>query len=104
MDKLPPIPTPLRTQWREFRFKFLPIITFCALIATVVVMWRTYVVPPTVVAEAETVKSNVISTAPGTLLSLSVERFQHVTNGQVIGLVQVVETNVLSTTTSFAPR
>ena len=98
MDKLPPIPTPLRTQWREFRFKFMPVITFCALVATVVVMWRNYVVPPTVVAEAETVKSNVISTSPGTLLSLAVERFQHVTNGQVIGMVQVVETNVLSTT------
>jgi multidrug resistance efflux pump len=95
MEKLPPIPTPLATRWREFRYQFLPFITFAVIVAVVAVMWRTYVVPPNVLAEVEPMTANVISTQPGTVVTLNVERFQRVTNGQEIGQVLVLETNVL---------
>jgi multidrug resistance efflux pump len=95
MEKLPPIPTPLGTQWREFRFKFLPGITFLGLLALITFMWRNYVIPPNVLAEVEPATVHVISTLPGTLISLSVERFQKVTNGQEIGQIRVMETNLL---------
>lgn len=96
MQKLPPIPTPIGTQWREFRYNYVPIITFVAIVCIVVVMWRNYVIPPYVLAQVEPVTANVISTAPGVLISLDVERFQRVTNGQEIGQVMVLESNVLA--------
>jgi multidrug resistance efflux pump len=96
MEKLPPIPTPLGTRWREFRYQFLPIITFTMVVAVVAVMWRSYVVPPNVLAEVEPITVNVATIKAGTLIRLSVERFQRVTNGQEIGEVLVLETNVLT--------
>jgi len=96
MEKLPPIPTPASAQWREFRYQYLPGITFLLVVAVVVFMWRNYVVPPNVLAEVEPIRANVISAQPGLLTSLTVERFQHVTNGQEIAQIQIMETNVLS--------
>ena len=95
MEKLPPIPTPVSAQWREFRYQYLPLITFICIVGIVVVMWHNYVVPPTVLAQVETVTANVVSIQPGVLVSLDVERFQRVTNGQVIGVVRVLETNLM---------
>ena len=100
MEKLPPIPTPVSAQWREFRYQYLPLITFVGIVAVVVVMWRDYVLPPTVIAQVEPITANVISSQPGLLTSLSVERFQHVTNGQEIAQVQIMETNVLAASLS----
>ena len=96
MSKLPPIPTPLATRWREFRYRFMPVIVFVGIVAAVGVMWREYVAPPNVLAQVETATVNVISTQPGVLVCLNVERFQQVTNGQEIGQVLVLETNVLA--------
>lgn len=96
MEKLPPIPTPVSTQWREFRYQYMPVITFVAIVAAVVVMWKNYVVPPMVLAQVEPVTSNVISTQPGVLTALYVERFQRVKKGQEIGVVNVIQTNVLA--------
>ncbi|MCX6905620.1 MAG: hypothetical protein NTW03_19505 [Verrucomicrobia bacterium] len=96
MEKLPPIPTPLTTRWREFRFQFIPLITMCAVVAGIAAMWRQYVVPPNVLAEVEPITANVVSTQPGLVVSLNVDLFQRVTNGQEICQVQIMETNVLS--------
>jgi multidrug resistance efflux pump len=95
MQKLPPIPTPLETQWREFRIQYLPMITFVALIILVASMWREYVAPPNVVAVAEPISGRVMSSLPGVLISLDVQRYQKVTNGQVIGVVRTMDTNLL---------
>lgn len=96
MEKLPPIPTPLATRWREFRFQFIPVLTMCAVVAGVAAMWRQYVVPPNVLAEVEPITANVVSTQPGLVVSLNVDLFQRVTNGQEICQVQIMETNVLT--------
>lgn len=96
MEKLPPIPTPASAQWREFRYQYLPAITFLAVVIAVVIMWRNYVVPPTVLAEVEPMTANVISTQAGILTTLKVERFQRVTNGQEIGQIVILEPNILT--------
>jgi multidrug resistance efflux pump len=96
MEKLPVIPTPLRTRWREFCQNFLPVMTFAGVLGATALMWRSYVVPPNVLAEVETITANVITTQPGVLVSFNVERFQRVTNGQEICQVLILETNALS--------
>jgi multidrug resistance efflux pump len=95
MEKLPPIPTPLATRWREFRYQFLPVITFGLLVAAVAIMWRDYVVPPNVVAQVEPITVRVSVNSAGTLIRLDVERYQHVTNGQVLGVIETMSTNML---------
>ncbi len=96
MEKLPPIPTPLGTRWREFRIRYVPLFTFLFLLGVVGSMWRYYVIPPSVLAEVEPITANVISTQPGLLLALKVDRLDRVTNGQEIAVVQIMETNVLA--------
>lgn len=90
MDKLPTIPTPLAQRWREFRIQVFPVVTFCAAVAGVVLMWSRYVMPSNVVGAVESLHANITSTVPGTLQELKVERFQVVTNGQVIGQIVTV--------------
>jgi multidrug resistance efflux pump len=95
MEKLPLIPTPWTTRWREFRYQFLPIITFALLVAAVAWMWRDYVVPPNVVAQVEPISVRISANTAGTLVRLDVERYQHVTNGQVLGVIETMSTNML---------
>lgn len=90
MDKLPPIPTPPAQRFREFRIQVLPMVTFCAIVAGIVLMWSRYVGPSNVVGAVESLHANVSSTVAGTLQELKVERFQMVTNGQVIGQIGTV--------------
>ncbi len=90
MDKLPPIPTPPAQRFREFRIQVLPMVTFCAVVAGIVLMWSRYVAPSNVVGAVESLHANVSSTVAGTLQELKVERFQMVTNGQVIGQIGTI--------------
>lgn len=98
MDSLPTIPTPPAQRLREFRIQVLPMITFCAAVAGVVLMWQRYVMPSNVVGSVEAIHANVISTLPGTVQSLNVERFQLVTNGQVIAQLLTITPEVLKAT------
>jgi multidrug resistance efflux pump len=95
MEKLPPIPTPFRTRWREFRYQYVPLITFAGIVAIVVTMWRAYVVPPNVLAEAEPISVRLVTAEPGMLVQLNVERYQRVTNGQPLCVVETMDTNAL---------
>lgn len=95
MDKLPTIPTPLAQRWREFRIQVFPVVTFCAAVAGVVLMWSRYVMPSNVVGAVESMHANVISTVPGTLQELKVERFQLVTNGQIIAQLVTITPEIL---------
>ena len=87
MDPLPNIPTPAAQRLRELRIQVLPMITFCAAIVGIVLMWQRYVMPSNIVGSVEAVRANVISTIPATVHSLNVERFQVVSNGQVIAQI-----------------
>lgn len=87
MESLPPIPTPPSQRWREFRIQILPLLVFVAILATIALMWRSFVQPSGVVGEVEAVKVNVISLQDGVIAELTVDRLQYVTNGQVIGRI-----------------
>jgi multidrug resistance efflux pump len=87
MDSLPPIPTPLGQHWREIRIQILPVVFFIFLVTAVVFLWMNYVQPVSVVGEVEAVKANASSLQEGILTKLTVDRFDHVTAGQVIGEV-----------------
>lgn len=87
MEKLPPIPITPGYRWREFRIKYIPILMFCTALVAVVFIWREQVAAPSYVGEVEAVRAHVISTLPGLLVELSVDRFDTVTKGQIIGKV-----------------
>lgn len=82
-------------RWREFRMAYLPVITFCLLAVAIGWMWSRYVHPADIVGEVETVRANVVSILPGTVIELKADRLQQVTNGQALATVEVVEPEVL---------
>ncbi len=96
MSKLPPIPTPFTTRWREFRFQYVPLITFAAMVAMVILMRRHYVLPPNVIGQVEPISVRIVTVEPGALVELNVERFQPVLKGQILGVVEVMTTNALN--------
>ena len=87
MDPLAPIPTPPAQRWREFRIQALPILTFIAVLACVVSLWHSYVLPTNIVGEVEAIRTPLISAVPGTIRELKVTRFQRVKAGDL--LVQI---------------
>lgn len=95
MDPLPPIPTPPAQRWREFRIQALPLLTFVGVLACVVLLWRSYVLPTNIVGEVETVRANIISSVPGTIKELKVTRFQRVKAGEEIAVISLMDTETL---------
>jgi len=88
MDPLTPIPTPAAQRWREFRIQVLPIVVFICALSAVVLMWKNYVTPASLIGEVEAVRANVTIVEPGTLAELTVDLYQPVTKGQPIGVVR----------------
>ena len=86
-DKLPPIPTPASQRWREFRIQVLPFVVFVAILAGIVLLWKSYVQPIGVIGYADTNLVNVTSLQDGLISEMFVERFQNVTTGQVIAII-----------------
>src|SRR5688572_23208262 len=95
MEPLAPIPTPPAQRWREFRIQALPVLTFLAVLACVVLLWRDFVVPTNVIGEVETTRAMVISVVPGTIKEIKVQRFQHVKAGDEIALLNTMDPNAL---------
>lgn len=95
MDQLPPIPVPLEHRWREFKIKQVPILIFFVALAAVVLIWKQHVAAPGFIGEVETIHANVISTLPGLLTELNVDRFDTVSKGQVIGKVYPADPELL---------
>lgn len=93
-EKLPPIPTPASQRWREFRIRVLPFLVFFVVLSGVVSLWKNFVQPVGIVGLAETNAVNIVSTIDGLLGNLNVQRFQMVTQGQVLGTIENVETRL----------
>ena len=91
MDSLPPIPTPVSQLWREIRIRILPAATFTAVIASLFLMWREYVMPASIIGEAELIQANIIAKDDGVLTTLAVDRFDTVTRDQVVGVLTPVD-------------
>ena len=95
MDSLPPIPTPASQRWREFRIQILPLVIFVITLVAIAMMWRNFVQPSGIVGHVEAIQANVISLSDGVITDLMVERFQVVTNGQLLGTVQTTDPEML---------
>src|SRR5260221_5903273 len=81
---LPPIPTPVGQRWREFRIRVVPVFVFLLVLAGTVFMWTNYLQPVGIVGLVETNAVNVVTTSAGLLSKLELNRFDEVTNGQVL--------------------
>lgn len=95
MDSLPPIPTPTAQRWREFRIQILPLVIFVITLVAIAMMWRNFVQPSGIVSQAEAIQANVISLSDGVITDLMIERFQVVTNGQLLGTVRTTDPEML---------
>ncbi|HYV29141.1 MAG TPA: HlyD family efflux transporter periplasmic adaptor subunit [Candidatus Eisenbacteria bacterium] len=95
MEPLPKIPSPPAHHWREFRIRAMPAIVFFVATVVAVAVWKDHVAAPTVFGEVEAVQANVSSAKAGLLSKLTVERFQRVTAGDIIGEVTVADPLVL---------
>ncbi|MCF7669438.1 MAG: HlyD family efflux transporter periplasmic adaptor subunit [Verrucomicrobia bacterium] len=82
--KLPPIPIPPAQKWREFNIRIVPVILFLACLAGVATLWKTYVLPTSLVGQVEPVYAEVTSPQPGLLADLKVARFQEVKKGDAV--------------------
>ena len=95
MEPLAPIPTPPAQRWREFRIQALPLLTFIAVLVCVVMLWQRYVVPTSIVGEVESTYAHVISSVPGTIKELKVQRFQRVKAGDEIAVISAMDAETL---------
>ncbi|AKC82116.1 hypothetical protein IMCC26134_03775 [Verrucomicrobia bacterium IMCC26134] len=94
MSALPPIPIPARRRRNAFFTERFPFIVFALGVFGAAVLWNQSASAPTLVAEAEIVRSDVRAVQSGTLVSLDVALLQPVTAGQVIGRVRMASPEV----------
>ena len=94
-ERLTPIPTPPAHFWRQIRLQYLPVIVFLVGLIGVAVLWTRWVAPPTLVGEAEAVRTELRSAQAGMLANLTVDLLQPVTAGQTIGRVIASDPKIL---------
>ncbi len=95
MEKLPLIPSPPGTVWREFRVRGLPIVVFVLVLGLTVFAWRNYVGPSSLVGEVESIRASVGAPQAGRVVQLSVHAMERVSKGQVLGLVAASDPRIL---------
>jgi multidrug resistance efflux pump len=98
MSALPKIPSPPAHHWREFRFKYMPLLVFSGVLAIAVNLWNNHVAPPSIVGEVETVRSSVTTTIQGEILSMSVDYLQKVEKGDIIATVKLMDDDLINAT------
>lgn len=87
MDPLPKIPSPPTHHWREFRIRVLPMLVFLLIGFLVVHLWTDTAPSTNLVGEVEKHQANLISPQTGRLEDLTVDRFDTVTQGQILARV-----------------
>lgn len=100
-ERLPRIPSPPGTAFREFRVRFLPAIAFAAVLSGTVVTWQSYVAPSNWVGEVETVRSVVSNSQPGRLAELAVGHLQQVAAGDVLARVLAADAELVDAQVSL---
>lgn len=69
--------------------------TFVVVLASVVMLWKQYVIPTNIVGEVEAQRANVISSVDGTIKELKVKRFQRVAAGEEIAVVSTMDPDTI---------
>src|SRR5947209_7183056 len=90
-ESLPPIPTPVGQRWREFRIKAMPMFMFVCILGALFLTWSNYIAPSSIVGQVETNIVSVVTTMPGLLNDLALNRFDEVTKGQILGTVSTYD-------------
>ncbi|MEW6160951.1 MAG: hypothetical protein AB1813_26275, partial [Verrucomicrobiota bacterium] len=88
MSRLEPIPTPTAQRWREFRIQVVPVLVFLGAVCAAIYIWNTNISAPSFQGEAESTRTQVVSPQDGRILELKVSRFENVTKGDIIAVLQ----------------
>ncbi len=83
-----PIPIPFRLRWREFRYRWLPLIVFLLVLLIAADLWQNHVNPPGLIGRAHVRRAEVTVPTDGKLLTLTVKPFEPVARGQVLATVR----------------
>lgn len=94
-EPLPPIPSPPSHLRRQLRLQYLPVVIFVAGVAAAAVIWSQWVAPPTLVGEAESIRTEVRSTRAGTLANVTAKLLQPVRAGDTIAQVITTDARVV---------
>lgn len=94
-ERLTPIPTPPSQLWRAVRLQYVPIIVFVLGLAAAAIIWARWVAPPTLVGEAEAIRTELRSAQAGRIVDLKPDILQPVKAGDVVGHVLVNEPRLL---------
>lgn len=94
-ERLPPIPTPRAHLWKTLRLQYLPLVVFLIGLIAAFQLWTRWVAPPTLVGEAEAIRTELRSAQAGRLDGLTVQPMQVVKAGETLGHVHVNEPRVL---------
>lgn len=102
MEKLPPIPSPPGTAFREFRIGLLPYAVFLAALAATVFVWKDYVGPNALVGEVEMIRQIVSAPQPSRVTKLLVSPLDPVTTGQPVAEIMAADPKYLDAQASLA--
>ncbi len=94
-ERLEPIPTPPAHRWRNVRLHYVPVIVFALGVVAAALLWSRWVAPPTLVGEAEAIRTELRSFSAARIVELRTELLQTVKAGDVVGQVIVHEPHVL---------
>ncbi len=95
MEKLPVIPSPPGTAFREFRHAVLPYVVFTVMLVLTVVMWRQYVGPSAWVGEVEMTRRLVSASQPSRITRVLVGPLETVREGQPVVEIMAVDPKFL---------
>jgi multidrug resistance efflux pump len=100
MSEPAPIPIPLQQRWHDARLRVLPAVAFVSALVAIAFLWKSNIVAPTLVGQAEPNESKVSCYKPGMLAQLDVARFQKVKAGDPVGQVLVTDPRILASSLS----
>lgn len=95
MEQLEPIPSPPGHLFREFCHRALPVLAFVGAGIAVATLWSQRFNGALLSGEVEPIRANVTTLEAGTLTRLHVERWQEVTNGQLVATIQVLDPDAI---------
>lgn len=96
MDKLPRIPSPAGTAFREFRIAVLPALVFTGVLGLTIATWMNYVGPSQLVGEVESIRSLVIAPQAGQILELHAGLLQPVRAGDPVAVLLPTDPKALA--------
>lgn len=95
-DRISPIPTPASQIWRQVRLQYVPFVVFMIGLVAAYFLWTRWVAPPTLIGEAEAIRTELRSAQSGRIIELRADLLQSVKAGDILGHVIVNEPAVLA--------